>query len=107
MALVIVSRRLFCGSETRFSYRVKGYGSDYDEFYDWLLERKPTMEHMWTKWPWNGWQFIDATNDVAIRLQWIEHIHNQTHDYYTANLANFTEPTKEFLAKALCKPDKD
>lgn len=77
MAIAIISRKIiipFKHELNRLAYRVKGAGNDYDEFYDWLSDRKSTLTRTWSSWPWNGWEFTNTVDDVEIRIRWAEHM---------------------------------
>lgn len=69
--LFIVRIRVVSASGTRFDYRFRGIGEDYDAFREWFDEcetscQRDTMDRY-------VWSFLDPVNDAVIKLQWSEY----------------------------------
>lgn len=85
MAVIIISRRIVEPdglAETRVAYRARGLGNDYDDFYEWLSNRKSTLTKEWSRYPWHGWEFTNSNDDVAIRLQWADCLVSDPDNYH-------------------------
>lgn len=108
MAFGIIATKIIDPNGTRITYRVRGVGADYDEFYTWLRDREATLTRIWSKFPWCGWEFSNPDDDVEIRLLWADHFMEPDADerYDTLDEPYGQQPSGYSLADNISKHTK-